>query len=116
MCAQLCIFFTLLLCFTEREPEPEKFKAPIFFHDTHSAPSADGVLCFIVRKNPAERREKGGETRNETLTLRTTPTHQTAEEAEKRGRRGKKRTSQKNMIFNNFMHQNCFLKKCTNGF
>ena len=56
------------------------------FRDTHTVPSADGMLCFMGRKSEKERTREGKHEMRLSLTLRRTSTRQTAKRrSERRG-------------------------------
>ena len=74
----LCYLNTMLLCFSEQDPEPNKFWGRRLFRDTHTVPSADGMLCFMGWKSEEESTRRGKHEIRVSLTLRSTSTRQTA--------------------------------------
>lgn len=55
----LCYLNTMLLCFSEEESEPNKFWGRRLFRDTHTVPSADGMLCFMSWKSVEKSTREG---------------------------------------------------------
>lgn len=60
------------------------------FRDTHTVPSADGVLRFMGLKSEEESTRGGRDETRASLTLRSTSAHQTAKRREDAGERGER--------------------------